>query len=114
MKFSISVATVMSLMSAALADDFNLVCWGTSVPDNIQSRDLEWAIKNRVTELGVPGGTTFPYKFHTCTDLENKSHEIAVIVTPSITRKGFVKLANGNIECNALGPRNWICPRHAW
>ncbi|KAI8197435.1 hypothetical protein KHU50_009563 [Colletotrichum sp. SAR 10_65] len=83
MKSSVTVATVMSLLSAALADDFNLVCWGTSVPDNIQRGDLEWAIKNRVTELGVPGGTTFPYKFHTCTDLENKSHEIAVIVTPT-------------------------------
>ncbi|KAJ3963218.1 hypothetical protein N0V92_000043 [Colletotrichum tropicale] len=83
MKFYISVATAMSLINAALADDFNLVCWGTSVPDNIQRGDLEWAIKNRVTELGVPGGTTFPYKFHTCTDLENKSHEIAVIVTPT-------------------------------
>ncbi|KAK2753972.1 hypothetical protein CKAH01_17538 [Colletotrichum kahawae] len=113
MKSFASVTTVMSLMSAALAD-FNLVCWGTSVPDNIKRGDLEWAIKNRVTELGVPGGTTFPYKLHTCTDLENKSHEIASLSHPPVTRKGFVKLANGNIKCNAIGPTQWLCPRGAY
>ncbi|KAF0319226.1 hypothetical protein RB213_006588 [Colletotrichum asianum] len=107
MKSSFVFAAIASFLGAASAVD--LVCYGTGVPSPIRKGDIEFAIKNRPTELGIPGGTEFTYRFKTCIDPDNNPKEVAVITTPSIAKEGSVQLANGVIACSTYGPPDSTC-----
>ncbi|EXF84189.1 hypothetical protein CFIO01_09308 [Colletotrichum fioriniae PJ7] len=107
MKSMIVSAAVMMSFGTALAVE--LVCYDTGVPSPIGKGDIEYAIKNRSAELGIPGGTKFSFRWKTCTTPENSPKDVAVITTPSITREGSVKLANGVIECSTSGPPDSTC-----
>ncbi|KAF4896064.1 hypothetical protein CGCVW01_v013869 [Colletotrichum viniferum] len=107
MKSSFVFAGIASFFGAASAVD--LFCYGAGVPSGIRKGDIEFAIQNRATELGIPGGTKFTHRFKTCIDPEDNFKDVAVITTPSITREGSVKLANGEIECSIDGPPDSTC-----
>ncbi|KXH48004.1 hypothetical protein CSAL01_07526 [Colletotrichum salicis] len=81
MKSTIISAFIFFFLGTASAVD--LVCYGTGVPSPINKGDIEYAIKNRPTELGIPGGTKFLYRWKTCIDPENSVKEVAVLTTPS-------------------------------
>lgn len=81
MKSTIVSAAVMMSFGTALAVE--LVCYGTGVPSPIGKGDIEYAIRNRSAELGIPGGTKFSFRWKTCTTPENSPKDVAVITTPS-------------------------------
>ncbi|KAI3537451.1 hypothetical protein CABS03_05470 [Colletotrichum abscissum] len=107
MKSTIIHAAVMILFGTASAVE--LACYGTGVPSAIRKGDVEYAIKNRSDELGIPGGTKFSLRWKTCTDPENSPKDIAFITTPSITREGSTKLANGVVACSLDSPPDSDC-----
>ncbi|KAK0370974.1 hypothetical protein CLIM01_11673 [Colletotrichum limetticola] len=107
MKLAIASSAIVIFLGTASAVE--LVCYGTGVPSPIGKGDIEYAIRNRSAELGIPGGTKFSFRWKTCTTPENSPKDVAVITTPSITREGSVKLANGVIECSTSGPPDTTC-----
>ncbi|TDZ15154.1 hypothetical protein Cob_v011885 [Colletotrichum orbiculare MAFF 240422] len=102
-----SILSTTFFLTAASAVE--LICWGAGVPSPISKGDIEWAIKNRATDLGIPGATKFTYTWKTCIDPENSPKSVAVINTPRITKEGYAKLANGEVQCSTSGPPDSTC-----
>lgn len=82
MKISLTfVATLLSVSGAV--SGAQLVCYGAGLTNAIKKGDIEWAIKNRGTDLGIPGSTKFTYSWKTCNFEGSGAFDVAFINTPS-------------------------------
>ncbi|TDZ23559.1 hypothetical protein Cob_v003305 [Colletotrichum orbiculare MAFF 240422] len=68
MKTTVLLTTFASLMSASSAVQF--VCWGHRGFSNAGKGGIDWALKNRATDLGIPGGTKFAWRWVDCPNNE--------------------------------------------
>ncbi|TDZ28927.1 hypothetical protein C8035_v003936 [Colletotrichum spinosum] len=68
MKTTIILTTLASFMSATSAVQF--VCYGHSGSSNAGKGGIEYALRNRATDLGIPGGTKFSWRWVDCPNNE--------------------------------------------
>ncbi|WYZ34072.1 hypothetical protein EsH8_I_000348 [Colletotrichum jinshuiense] len=76
-------AAILSLSGATSA--LQLICYANGLSSSIGKGDIEYALKNRAPDLGIPGGTKFTYNWKTCTDPNGNPKVVAVVNTPATT-----------------------------
>ncbi|OHF04606.1 hypothetical protein CORC01_00077 [Colletotrichum orchidophilum] len=77
MKFAAAILAFPSVVLAA-----EVTCCAVGDESSINKGDIEYAIKNRATELGIPGGAHYTYRWTTCVNEDAISRPAAVISTP--------------------------------
>ncbi|TEA14870.1 hypothetical protein C8034_v003061 [Colletotrichum sidae] len=110
MKLSVSTILV-SLVSAAAAQD-EMSCWASGVPSTSEKSSLEWALKNRATELGIPGGSKFTWVMTSCIDDESRQSRpfVHVVVPGKIIQNNMrTTLSVGVINCERVNMNPGWC-----
>lgn len=79
----------------ALASAAELHCFGSQ--PNIGFPAIEWAIKNRATDLGVPGGTKYEWQRAGQCCYKGICHDHVILRTVRFTKeRGYVPLAGSD------------------
>ncbi|KAL0933998.1 uncharacterized protein CTRU02_210797 [Colletotrichum truncatum] len=103
MKTTILLTTVASLISATSA--VRLVCWGHRGSSNVGKGGIEWALRNRATDLGIPGGTQFKWTWVDCPNEPLAVLNLASVTLKVVTKQSStVRLANGIVDCSTQVP----------